>query len=889
MKMKLTILLLFLLSIQLQAQQGGYALQFDGSNSVTAPLNVADFTAFSIEVWVKWEPATGNEIEFICGKAFEEMEIHTTAGNGIRFIPTTGVYFDAANVLPVGVWTHLAAIYQPSVPSANLYINGREVSITKLGAREIGEPLQNTSSDFHIGRRIVGETPYFFNGYIDELRVWDVARTDTEIRANMYKEIGTHPNLKVYYQMSNGTGTSLTDNSEYGNTGTLTNGPVWRASGCFAGSRQALDFDGTDDYISIPHDESLNMGTGNFTYEFWVKKSNSGTRYDIISKEDGGNENNDLSILISENNKAVFYTKETSINHTVTSIQTIPTGIWTHIAGVRDGTSLKVYVNGVLDNTSTGTLQNISNTNVMLLAANYNALGNTGFLNGQLDEVRIWNTARTEAELKESMMRTLAGNESNLVAYYRFDQYDGSTLYDMTSYANHGTLTNMAPSTAWVASSAFNTWLGGESSAWNNVANWSNGVPDATQSIGLYKWNLANITTYEASIAGNPVMNSLMISSGSAPTLSSGLMVNGNLLLEKDRDLNGQTVTLGPTGYLVEGNGYFSGATGMITTTRALNNITAQNVAGLGATLTSAADLGSTALTRTHSNQSSLPGGKSVLRSYDITPANNNGLNATLAYSYRDTELNDLTEAKLGLYSSADGGTTFTYRGGVLDANNNKITLTGLDGFSTWTAAACLNPTDGGTIGTAQTICSGVTPAELTQTAAPGGSPVGTLQYKWQASTTGSTADFADIADATATSYQPGNLTQTTWYKRLVKVDCETTWLESNVVAITVKPLLQYRMAQSGNWTTLASWQQYNGSDWVTATSYPGQITNDCASPLVSIQPDHQLEIQNGNYIDIPNLKVAGNGRLTVKSGGKIFVQDQLQLDQNAGGAIVVE
>ena len=49
--------------------------------------------------------------------------------------------------------------------------------------------------------------------------------------------------------MSDGTGTSLTDNSGKGNTGTLTNGPVWKMSGCFAGSRQALDFDGSNDYV----------------------------------------------------------------------------------------------------------------------------------------------------------------------------------------------------------------------------------------------------------------------------------------------------------------------------------------------------------------------------------------------------------------------------------------------------------------------------------------------------------------------------------------------------------------------------------------------------------------------------------------------------------------
>jgi len=109
-------------------------------------------------------------------------------------------------------------------------------------------------------------------------------------------------------------------------------------------------------------------------------------------------------------------------------------------------------------------------------------------------------------------------------------------------------------------------------------------------------------------------------------------------------------------------------------------------------------------------------------------------------------------------------------------------------------------------------------------------------------------------------------------------------------VIITVNQLLQYRTVQSGNWTTLANWEQYNGSTWVTATSYPGQIiSNACLNPLVTIRTAHQMEIQSGSNINIPNLKIEGTGKLTIKSGGRIFVQDQLQLNQNSGGAIVVE
>jgi len=108
-------------------------------------------------------------------------------------------------------------------------------------------------------------------------------------------------------------------------------------------------------------------------------------------------------------------------------------------------------------------------------------------------------------------------------------------------------------------------------------------------------------------------------------------------------------------------------------------------------------------------------------------------------------------------------------------------------------------------------------------------------------------------------------------------------------ITITVNPLLQYRSVQSGNWTTLANWQQFDGTSWIAATSYPGQISNSCSSPLVLLRESYLMEIQSGSTIDIPNLKIESTGKLTVKPGGKILVQNQLQLDENVGEAIIVE
>ncbi len=101
-------------------------------------------------------------------------------------------------------------------------------------------------------------------------------------------------------------------------------------------------------------------------------------------------------------------------------------------------------------------------------------------------------------------------------------------------------------------------------------------------------------------------------------------------------------------------------------------------------------------------------------------------------------------------------------------------------------APSCANPSSGGTIGSAQSICPNATPAELTELTAPGGSYTGTLEYLWQSSTTDASSGFTDISGATSATYSPGALSTTTWFRRQVRVDCESTWLLSNAVEVTV-------------------------------------------------------------------------------------------------------
>jgi len=174
-----------------------------------------------------------------------------------------------------------------------------------------------------------------------------------------------------------------------------------------------------------------------------------------------------------------------------------------------------------------------------------------------------------------------------------------------------------------------------------------------------------------------------------------GLILTGNVTLPAlltlsngDIDLNGFKITLTPSATLIETSGNTvkgNNSNGYITATRDLNAPSNLNVAGIGAVLTTTANLGSTEIRRGHIS-SIILGRESVFRYFNIIPTNNTGLNAMLGFKYDHSELGTLPESGLGLFKSTNNGTNFRFAGGSVDTTNNQITLSGINDFSRWTA-----------------------------------------------------------------------------------------------------------------------------------------------------------------------------------------------------------
>ena len=207
----------------------------------------------------------------------------------------------------------------------------------------------------------------------------------------------------------------------------------------------ALNFDGTGDHVLIPANSDFNFTTG--TVEAWIKPgvSSSNQGFLMIRTSTGTMR---WSAHINQNNGSIGIYN--GVSYSSISVGTLSAGTWYHVAIELNGTSCKIYVNGILKG-STGNGVVSSTTGVPLSIGNSDASYSSEDFLGEIDDVRIWNVARTQSEIQNNMYTYYTGSMTNLKAYYRFDQGNASTtntglnkLIDYSGNCNTGTLTNFA-------------------------------------------------------------------------------------------------------------------------------------------------------------------------------------------------------------------------------------------------------------------------------------------------------------------------------------------------------------------------------------------------------------------------------------------------------------
>jgi phosphatidylserine/phosphatidylglycerophosphate/cardiolipin synthase-like enzyme len=183
-------------------------------------------------------------------------------------------------------------------------------------------------------------------------------------------------------------------------------------------------------HLSAPSNNVYNFGSGNFTLQCWVKTSKSGT---VISRKstDGGPGNGGFLLVIKSNGSIKLATDN---GFGFFEIDTSPTNIcnnqWHFLTGVRNANVLTIYLDGnpvVGSNRGNATPPlNVNNNLPLYIGAVAQQQEEFNQFTGQLDEVRLWNYALSQDQIKSMMNTQLTGNESGLVAYYTFNDQNGN-------------------------------------------------------------------------------------------------------------------------------------------------------------------------------------------------------------------------------------------------------------------------------------------------------------------------------------------------------------------------------------------------------------------------------------------------------------------------------
>ncbi len=382
--------------------------------------------SISISAWVKpttcstvsVSPAIIDKFDTSASKGYMIYNEYYSGANLWTFYDPVNGYTRSTTPCVAGVWTYITAVYDSSALTKKIYING------KLEATSTSQnPFGDSASDFNIGR--YRGSSYYYNGIIDEVRIFNTALSASTISSDYISGIankgsvlsqtgsslklegtgstklisganGTDPNTVGLWHMDERSGTSayIKDSSVNANNGTPT-GTTYSNSGKVAGVRS---FNGSGDYINVISSSSLSF-TGNFTLEAWIKTNSNTTQQSIIEKYDNSSLNGYL-LRLTSSGTIMAGTMGTASNVLVTGNAVLSTNTWYHVAATYNGSNIYIYINGVLDKTGAATVNPGASTFSLKIGARGNDAGTT--FNGLIDEVRISNAARTANEIAES-------------------------------------------------------------------------------------------------------------------------------------------------------------------------------------------------------------------------------------------------------------------------------------------------------------------------------------------------------------------------------------------------------------------------------------------------------------------------------------------------------
>ena len=373
-------------------ESGFYSVYSDGNaDYLTVPSATWTTLAgtFTVEFWALWTMAPATAGSFV---GVQTNGGWTLYNDNTRITPNvfgTGNIFNStfspSSIVP-RKWYHIA-VTRDSSNLMTMWVDGVSVGST------------TTSASYTQGAWAIHSpgNVNLLNGFISNLRV-----TNTTLYTTTFTPPTSPLTAVSGTQLLTCQSRNFADNSTNAATLTAFNTVAVRSFNPFKrNTGQSYFFDGNGDYLSSPASPQFAFGTGDYTIEAWVYRTDSGVQRAIVDLRGGGSNVNILFYMNSSNQLVAFNSTTTWI----TSTSTIPLNQWTHVAITRSGTSARLFINGVIVGTATNSDNNVSVGAVFVGRQNGST---TNDWLGYIDDVRI----------TRGVARYTANNEVNLTSTF---------------------------------------------------------------------------------------------------------------------------------------------------------------------------------------------------------------------------------------------------------------------------------------------------------------------------------------------------------------------------------------------------------------------------------------------------------------------------------------
>ena len=197
-----------------------------------------------------------------------------------------------------------------------------------------------------------------------------------------------------------------------------------------------LEFDGVDDFVDVADSPELDLTDGTFTIEARIRPSSFDDNGRIA--DHGGTAGNGWAFHLLNSNDTLYF-QINDANEYIAEDNAIPLDVWSHVAVTLDGGNLNFYVDGVPAGSATGVPSPAASSLGLRVGARVTDSTRSGF-EGEIDELRVWNIARTQQEILDNLTGEVAGDEPGLVLYHRYNEGLGQTTTDSSGNGNSGQL-----------------------------------------------------------------------------------------------------------------------------------------------------------------------------------------------------------------------------------------------------------------------------------------------------------------------------------------------------------------------------------------------------------------------------------------------------------------